>query len=504
MRKRKNNLSFSTSINPRRPQSFKKLFSAKTRPLTAAIVGIALGDEGKGRIVDNKIQTFLNNKKVKKVAIVRFQGGNNAGHTVEKDNIKLALHLIPSGVLYKETINIVDRGVVVHPEDLVTEINYVEENAGKLDNNLFLSEEAILCTDLERAEESLNRMKSPAAKGGTGRGIGPAYAHHYDRLGLKLYHLLAKDWESTLFEKYKLYKKIFSTFGLKLEETVVPDYLQTLENKKAASREVGKEEVFLERLKKAREVILKRKLFRNTFPLHESIYKSRDTAVIFEGAQAAGLDAWLGTYPDVTSSNTSAFGIREGTGFWLPEDIEKIYGVFKIPYTSSVGSRIMPTHINTPNASGKKRMTKDQAWATWVREDAHEYGTTTGRPRDINFLDLPMLSYNIRMSGVNMLIGTHLDTANPTDKIKVCSQYLDKRGKRKSYQPGLRNLTGVKPKYVELSGWDGKECREVKNKKDLPENAKRFLGFLEDKLGYPIVAVTTGPSRENFISFRKS
>lgn len=482
----------------------KKTFPKRlaSRIHTLAIVGIALGDEGKGRLVDNAIETFLENKEITSVAVIRFQGGNNAGHSVEKGKIKLALHLIPSGVLHKKALNIIDRGVVVHPEDLQTEIEYVEEHTGDIKKRLYLSEDAILCTDLERAEEVLNRSKTNSAKGGTGRGIGPSYAHHYDKLGLKLYDLFSDDWEEKLSTYYDWYENLFASFNLKLEEIDVPDYKKTLKTGKSESRTVGNKNTFLTRLKKTRAWIQKKNILINTFTLHKNLYEKENQAVLFEGAQAAGLDAWLGTLPDVTASNTSVFGVRDGTGFWKIDDIERMCGVFKIPYTSSVGSRKMPTHIDIPSdLTQNQNLTNEQKWGIWVRESAHEYGTTTGRPRDITHLDLAMLTYNARMSGVTQLIGTHLDTSLETDQIKVCTHYIDKKGAYLPYQPGIRHLTNAIPQYITLPGWNGIRCRNGKKKNDLPKNAQKFLAFIQEQTGYPIVAVTTGPDRKHIIYF---
>ena len=170
----------------------------------------------------------------------------------------------------------------------------------------------------------------------------------------------------------------------------------------------------------------------------------------------------------------------------------------------------MPTHIELPsNPHGteanstqqtvKTTLTVDQEWALWVRETAHEYGTTTGRPRDITFLDLEFLRYNARMSGINALIGTHLDTATDTQQIKVCTHYTDKNGTTVSYQPGLHYLEDVVPQYVSLPGWDGEMCQKAKSKEDLPIHAQKFLAFIEARTGYPIVAATTGPKREHYV-----
>lgn len=471
------------------------------RKNTIAVVGAALGDEGKGRLVDNKIEVLLKKRGIKKVYVVRFQGGNNTGHTVEKDSIKLALHLVPAGIMYKQAIGIMDRGMVIHVEDLQTEVAYIEEKVGSLKNRLYLSDEAILCTDLERAEEVLNRLKTGRAKGGTGRGISPAYAHHYDRLGLKIYDLTSKNWGGILSKQYDQYDKEFSAFGVSLSDTEVPDFRTTVKTRKETRRTVGSKKEFLERIRISRAWLLKRNMIRNTFLIHQNIFDDSSIGVIFEGAQALGLDPWLGTRPDTTSSNTSLYGISEGTAYWLPAHIEEKIGTFKILYTSSVGARRMPTHVDLPKdvKDLPSSATGEQKWAAFVREEGFEYGTTTGRPRDITHLDLAFLTYNARMSGIDALAGTHLDIAEEDHTIKVCTHYTDKNGKPVSYQPGLRYLEGVVPHYVELPGWDGKACQKAKKASDLPENALTFLSFIQSRIGYPIVAVTTGPQRENFI-----
>lgn len=476
------------------------VFSHLSRKNTMAIVGVALGDEGKGRLVDNAIEQFLKDKKIKSVHVIRFQGGNNAGHTVEKGKIKLALHLIPSGVLHKKAINIIERGVVVHLEDLRTEMEYVEMHTGSLSKRLFLSQDALFCTDLERAEEILNRYRDENATGGTGRGIGPSYAHHYDKTGLKLREILNDSWEKKFGNYYDAYKKYFAGFGLNLEEQEVPDYKETLKQKNSITRTVGSKTTFLNRLRSARTWLIKKNIVINTYPLYQKIYADTSHAILFEGAQAAGLDAWVGTLPDVTASNTSIYGIREGTGFWRIQDVEKRIGVFKIPYTSSVGSRRMPTHIDIPKEE-KTYSTDDQVWASWVRESAHEYGTTTGRPRDINFLDLAFLTYNMRMSGVEMLIGTHLDTSRKEDIIKVCTHYEDTKGIIVPYQPGLHYQKDIIPNYIELPGWDGEKCTKAKKRSDIPKRALQFLSFIQLQTGFPIIAATTGPDRKHIVYF---
>lgn len=471
------------------PSGAARIFEHLARKHTIAVVGAALGDEGKGRFVDNKILALLEIPGIETVNVIRYQGGNNAGHSVEKDGVKLALHLVPSGVFYEQTVGIMDRGMIIHP-DLQEEVRLVEDKVGDLRGKLILSPDAILATDLERAEELLNRIKQGKAKGGTGRGIGPAYAHHYDRQGFHIDDLLKDGWRNNFGSQYDKYTSEFGLFGLSLSDIDIPDFENTKRTGKSANRKVGTKEEFLDRLETFRTWLITRDIVQNTFMIHQKVYEDLKQGVLIEGAQALGLHPWLGTLPDVTSSDTSIHGIMSGTGFWRTQDIEERIGVFKITYTSSVGARRMPTHA-------------ENEWSHWVRDEAHEYGTTTGRPRDILQMDLAMLSYNARMAGIEMLAGTHLDIAKPDEEILVCTHYT-KDGKVIPYQPGLKYLEGVTPHYVKLPGWDGKAVKKANAYDELPANAKMFLAFIQRRTGYPIVAATTGPSRENYLQIPDS
>lgn len=485
------------------PHGAQRIFEHLARDNSASIVGVALGDEGKGRLVDNKIETMLAVPAIKIINVVRFQGGNNSGHTIEKDGTKLDLHLVPSGVLYEQAVGIIDRGVFVNAEDLQTEVRYIEDAVGDLRGRLYVSDEAVLNADLERAEEKLNRIKTMKAQGGTGRGVGPTAAHRLDRLGSYVYDLLADNWREHFSERYDRYVKDFTAHGVNLAEVTVPDFKASRLSHRDEARTVGTKEEFLDRLDNTRKWLVEREMVRNIYLMHENIYKDMSQGVLFEGAQAAGLDAFLGTIPDITASDTSVHGVRQGTAYWRTQDIKDRIGVFKVPYTSSVGSRKMPTHIDLPVdvSSLDGHATADQLWAASVREEAHEYGTTTGRPRDIAFLDLAFLSYNAKMSGVEVLAGTHLDIGGKA--IKVCTHYT-KNGRIIPYQPGLRYQEGVEPQYIELPGWDGEACRNAKSFGELPINARRFLAFVQARTGYPIVAVTTGPKREHMINFSEN
>ncbi len=482
------------------PPGEKRIFAHLARKNTVAVLGAVLGDEGKGRFVDNKIDDLCATPQVTKVYVIKYQGGNDTGHTIENnDGVRLALHLVPSSVMHPKAIGVIDKGVVVNAEDLKTEVEYVESKIGDLRGKIMLSPDAILATDLERAEEVLNRERNGHTSGGTGRGISLAYAHHYDKLGLKVFDLLNENWHEIFDKQYEQHKLQFSAFGKDLSTVQVPDFHATKIMGENKLRLVGIKTKFLDRLESARKWLLKRDMIRDTFALHRKLLFDKHSGVIFEGSQALGLHAWLGTRPDVAASDTSMNGILQGTNMWKTTDIAERIGVFKATYTSSVGSRHMPTQIDLKNLSDD--LTQDQKWGKWVREEAHEYGTTTGRPRDILHIDLPMLTYNANMAGIEVLAATHLDIASENVLIKVCTHYLDSQDNIVPYQPGLHHLKDVIPQYIELPGWDGKVCKQAKNIDDLPENATNYLAFIQARTGFPIVAGTTGPARKDLIVF---
>jgi adenylosuccinate synthase len=300
---------------------FTKLLSDQSRTI---IFGGQLGDEGKGRLVDNEITAMLQIPKVKTVNIIRYQGGNNAGHTVEKvldtgEKVKLALHQVPSGVMYTEAVGIMDTGMVINVEDLQTEVGYVEaeESIGDIRGKLYLSKNAIHNTDLDRVTEYTNRIITSKASGGTSRGIGPSYAAHYDRTGSKINDFMVEEWREAYGQKYDLVQQTLTARGIDLATTVVPDFKATVETKTAQTRAVGGRKEFLDRLEATREWLDSRDMVRETVTIHEETISDMSKGVIFEGSQAVGLHPWLGTYPDVTASDTTASGVRDGTAFWM-------------------------------------------------------------------------------------------------------------------------------------------------------------------------------------------
>ncbi|HLL60144.1 MAG TPA: adenylosuccinate synthetase [Candidatus Nitrosocosmicus sp.] len=494
------------------PDLAQYFFDEMARKNTVCIVGAQFGDEGKGRFVDNKLQEILGREGVKKAYVVRYQGGSNAGHTVySPEGVKLPLHQVPSSVFEARAVGIMDTGMIINMEDLRTEIEDSEKLVGDLRGRLILSNDAILNTDLERAMEVLNVLKTGGkSEGGTRRGISPSYANKLLRYHLTIASLFDANWREELGKRYDALEKEFNLFSTKpLSEQIVPD-LRAIRNQDTTVRTVGDKKTYLDRLEAVREWFLSRdndqpienQLRQNTFLLHHAIKNDVSNGLLFEGSQAIGLHKDIGRLPDVTASDTSVYGITAGTSLYRADDVEEKIGVFKLTYMSSVGSAKMLTAIDIPREAVETTdgYDDDQLYGLKVREVAQEKGTTTGRYRDICFLDLALMRYNILMGGIESLAGTHADLAWENQPVKVCTHYTNEKGDVVPYQPGIQYQEGLTPHYIELPGWSGDEVRNATSMEDLPLNAKKFFSFVQRQLGVPIIALTTGPERHHLLN----
>jgi len=498
------------------PDGVGRIVDAVQRENMVLIVGVQLGDEGKGRGVDNKIEHLLNTG-MEALTVVRFQGGSNAGHTIySPQGEKIALHQVPSGILYEEVVGVMDAGMVINMEDLKTEITDAEAipEVGDLRGKLILNPDAMLSTDLERAQEVLNReLSGGKSKGGTAKGISPTVANRTNRRGFEVGALFQEDWRESFGATYDIISREFEAHGYDLSDMNVPDLEATRKNKTATSHKVGTKEEFLDRLEDTRKWFIERedsvseerKMLKNTFKYHGEIYQDTKYGILFEGAQAIGLDPKLGRYPDVTSTPTHPGAVMEGTKFpgYTLRHIPEVIGVAKLTYMSSVGEGRMITDSGLIRAGEYTEeellsLSDDQLHALWIRKEAHEYGTTTGRPRDICFLDLPLLRYNIS-TGVNQLAFTHTDIAKEDVPIKVCTHYVNSQGEVIPYQPGLDHQKGLTAVFTELPGWDGEAAARARTIDELPENARMFLAFMQRTLGTPITMISVGPKREELI-----
>jgi adenylosuccinate synthase len=441
-----------------------------------AIIGGALGDEGKGRVADELAASFLNEHP--KLVFYRDNGGANAGHTVEFNQTKIVLHQLGAGVLQERAVVILGKEMVLHPEDLVAEIKTVQQALGtkEIPADLKIDEMAYLCLDTHRAFEAVLKMRSTGSKGATGRGISPAYADIIYRNPLQMRDLVSSNWPKKLEAHYKLYEQLVVGCGFKLAEIKVPRLV-------GEPIKLGSFKEMLSRTNQAKEV-----LSEYIEPVYDLLtdYWAGDTPVMVEKAQALGLDKRWGVYPDVTASNCSYDGVLSSTEGIIDHDLLSVRAAtIKATYTSSVGARKLPTVMN-------------EKLAHRIREEANEYGATTGRPRDIVHIDLPMLSFLFKVSKTEELIMTHLDISYPEVPIKVCVAYeLD--GQEVGYRPDQVYLDKVKPVYVDLPAWDGEAVKSASKFADLPDEAKRYIVFISRALGVRPFMITTGPKREQTI-----
>ena len=456
----------------------KSLKKKARRPNSVAVIGAIFGDEGKGRITDELTEYFL--KKYNKVIVYRDNGGSNAGHTISMEGKKIGLHQIGSGILHKGCVVVLGKGMVIHPIDLLDEIGEVKRvfDLKTLPAKLMVDEMAVLNLDTHRAFELAlkNReQKTLGSQAATGRGISPSYADILYRFPVRMRDLLAENWKETLGDHFDLYKDLISGLGMDCVIIKVKRF-------NSEDTELGSKRKFLNNLEKTRE-----ELKRYVFPMYEYIKKEwySPTPFIFEKAQAIGLDAHWGVYPDVSASNCCIDGITYSTeGVVDFKDISARFGVIKSTYTSSVGKRQIPTFM-------------EEKYAKVLRDDANEYGTTTGRPRDIAYLDLEMLKYFCKVGGIEELVFTHMDIIYKRD-VKVCTGY--KKGKEKTYyRPDQKHLENVKPIYKKLKYWNKEELKKSGIYSKVQKEAKDFIQFVCKQTDTTPVMITYGPDRRDTI-----
>lgn len=414
------------------------------------ILGAQWGDEGKGKIVDLLSEHFE--------VTVRYQGGSNAGHTVVINEEKFILHLLPTGILHEHVIGVIAQGMVVDLEVLEQEIKSLEERGIHIKERLVISDRVHLVMPYHKLLDSLFERKKGI--GTTLRGIGPAYMFKYGRKGIRI---------SDLYDEKRFY-------GL-LEENL--DFVKSV-----------CEKVFCEKFELDLNSIYERQLsiFEKIKSNVKDVFRfftEENKSILFEGAQGTLLDIDMGTYPFVTSSNSSTLGLSNGTGL-SPKYFSDAYflGVAKA-YVTRVGDGPFPTELK--GKEGEK-----------LRELGGEYGSTTGRPRRCGWLDLVALKYAVEVNGLSGLVLTKLDVLDVFEEVKVCVAYeLD--GKVIDYFPAsYSQLSRVKPVYETLKGWN-KSTKGVKDINELPKEAIDYIRFIEDYIGVPVVMLSTGPKREEYI-----
>ncbi|ARC83346.1 adenylosuccinate synthase [Clostridium argentinense CDC 2741] len=415
------------------------------------VLGAQWGDEGKGKMTDYLAE--------KADVVVRFQGGNNAGHTVEVGDKQYKLHLIPSGILYKEKLNIIANGVVVDPEALFKEIEYLEGLGENITpDRLIVSDRAQVIMPYHKV---LDKLKEEARGkndiGTTRKGIGPCYSDKVDRNGIRVCDLIKPEVLRSKLEEYlptknKAITKLYGGEALRLDE-VYAKYL-----------DYGKR--------------LKPYVQDTSVRIFDAIKENKK--VLFEGAQGTLLDIDFGSYPYVTSSNTTAGGVCVGTGIG-PTMINSAVGVVKA-YTTRVGKGPFPTELNDNVGD-------------WIREKGHEYGTTTGRSRRCGWLDLVILKTAARVSGLTSFAVTKIDTLAGLEKLKICVGYKFEDKIIDYFPASLEDLAKCEPIYEEFEGWDD-SIADARTYEELPENAKIYLKRVEEFTGVKTSIVSVGPRRD--------
>lgn len=420
------------------------------------ILGTQWGDEGKGKIVD------LLTEQVSWVA--RFQGGHNAGHTLVINGETTVLHLIPSGILRPGVKCLIGNGVVLSPEALLTEMAELENKGIPVRERLLLSPACPLILPYHVALDQAREAAKGAAKiGTTGRGIGPAYEDKVARRGLRLGDLLEPTSFAEKLKEVMAYHNFVLTEYLKADAI---DYQKTLDNALAWGEQL-------------------RPLIADVTDL---LHKAREQGenILFEGAQGSLLDIDHGTYPFVTSSNTTAGGTATGSGFG-PLYLDYVLGITKA-YTTRVGSGPFPTELN--DKVGDHLGVK-----------GHEFGATTGRKRRTGWFDAVAVKHAIRINSVSGICLTKLDVLDGLDEVKICTGYLDQNGQPMSIPFDAEGWQRIQPVYESMPGWS-ESTFGAKTMAELPQAAQNYIARLEELTGAPVDIVSTGPDRVETIILR--
>jgi adenylosuccinate synthase len=416
------------------------------------LLGLQWGDEGKGKIVDVLAPQYE--------VVARFQGGPNAGHTLEFDGIKHVLHQIPSGIFRSQILNIIGNGVVLDPIILKKEIEALGKFSIDYRKNLVISKKATIIIPTHKLlDAAYEQAKGDKKIGSTLKGIGPTYQDKIGRSALRIGDVLSPDFKekyATLLDKHKTTLSFYS-YPLDALEEMERQFFEAIE-------------------------------FVKTLPLIDSEYTVNEALqakkrILAEGAQGSLLDIDFGSYPFVTSSNTMTAGACTGLGV-APSKIGEVFGIFKA-YCTRVGSGPFPTELL--DSTGEA-----------MRKEGNEFGSTTGRPRRCGWLDLPALKYSIMINGVTQLFMMKADVLNIFEEIKVCTAYELPSGEQIEKLPFEINELDIKPVYKTMKGWYC-SLADVTQYDEFPEALKEYVTFLEGELQVPIKLVSVGPDRTQTI-----
>jgi adenylosuccinate synthase len=416
------------------------------------LVGSQWGDEGKGKIVDILSEKFD--------IVARYQGGANAGHTVEIGEKQYILHLIPSGILRAGVKCVIGNGVVIDPQALLDEIKILEDNGIKVEGRLFISHNAHLIMPYHKLLDSISESGKNKI-GTTGRGIGPCYIDKFDRKGIRIVDLLNRDvlekkLRKNVEEKNILLKKLYDDKGFDIDK-IIKEYISFDEAIDSYVTDVP-------------------------LLLNDAIKEGKN--ILLEGAQGTLLDVDHGTYPFVTSSNPTSGGASTGSGI-PPNKIDNVFGIVKA-YTTRVGNGPFPTELT--DEVGEK-----------LRKEGAEFGATTGRPRRCGWFDAFLVRYSAMINGIDTVAITKLDVLTIFEEINVCVGYKLKGKLLKSFPSDVDRLSSVIPVYETVDGWM-EDISECKSYDELPQKTKEYLKFISDQANIKIEIISVGPKRRQTFS----
>lgn len=420
------------------------------------LLGLQWGDEGKGKIVDVLAPKYD--------IIARFQGGPNAGHTIEFDGKKFVLHLIPSGIFDPKTENIIGNGVIIDPFILMGEIKGLRAKGIDPAKNMMISKKAHLILPTHRMlDAAYEQSKGKNKIGSTLKGIGPTYTDKVARIGMRTMDMFAGDFREKYDALRQKHMDIAKSYGFD-PSTLMLDKMPL--------------EAYEEAWMKAVEELKEIPFIDSEYYINEALANGKK--VLAEGAQGTLLDVDFGSYPFVTSSNTTAAGLCSGLGI-APSKVGRVFGIVKA-YCTRVGSGPFPTELFDDD--GQK-----------LRDVGHEYGSTTGRPRRCGWLDMPALNYSVMLNGVTDLIITKPDVLNDFDEVKVCTSYKLDDIETKQFQPCSNNAV---PVLTNIKGWKS-DLGKANNYNELPYEFQEYIRFIEEQTKVKVSIVSVGPDRSETI-----
>ncbi|MCF8222105.1 MAG: adenylosuccinate synthase [Bacteroidales bacterium] len=417
------------------------------------LLGLQWGDEGKGKIVDALTPDYD--------LITRFQGGPNAGHTLEFENKKYVLHTVPSGIFRDDTLNIIGNGVVIDPSVFIDEIKELNLTEDVLIKRIVISTKAHLILPTHRLlDAAYEQAKGKSKIGSTLKGIGPAYTDKTSRNGLRVGDIL----ESNFRELYEVHKK---------------RHLDLLAGYPGTNDLEQIEQQWFEGI----EMLKKFSIVNTEYLINNKIKENK--TILAEGAQGTMLDLDFGSYPFVTSSNTISAGACSGLGI-SPGAVGRIFGIFKA-YCTRVGSGPFPTELHDDTGSN-------------LRDRGHEYGATTGRPRRCGWIDLPALKYSCMINGVTSLIMTKADVLSGFEKLNICTAYRIKNSITEELPYNI--AADIDPVYIQMDGWK-EDISDIRDYDELPQALRNYISYIENETGIPVDIISVGPDRSETIVRQK-